>query len=257
MEFRDIVKHLRIEKSLSQAALAKKFNKSESAIRAWETGRAKPDADTLILLASFFNCSVDYLLGIDESKNKQDLKAKNERIDYLSQYPYFDEVLAYIEMIALADDSTIGSQENDNSRWNLFVSLLGLISSACQLTMVVEKSDSSSKCYTVDGLKLYCSVTTRIKHNAEREMMHLWNNLTFPMIRYMQKNSPQNERDFIDMALNFLLARLGLDGERGEEIYKINSQNKTPLFFTEEAHNSIGRYWFLMKGGSYATEDNP
>ena len=69
MGFKDVIKILRQEKGLSQAQLAVAFNKSESAIRTWETGRNKPDADTLILLARYFDCSIDYLLGYTEAGN--------------------------------------------------------------------------------------------------------------------------------------------------------------------------------------------
>ena len=29
----------------------------------WKSGRSKPTAEALILVADFFNCSIDYLLG--------------------------------------------------------------------------------------------------------------------------------------------------------------------------------------------------
>ena len=38
--------------------------KSSSAISAWKAGRSKPDATTLVLLAQFFGCTTDYLLGV-------------------------------------------------------------------------------------------------------------------------------------------------------------------------------------------------
>jgi len=69
MEFKDRLRLLRGEKELSAAQIAVVFKKSEGAIRMWETGRAKPDADTLIKLADYFECSADYLLGLTEYKN--------------------------------------------------------------------------------------------------------------------------------------------------------------------------------------------
>ncbi|MDD3569636.1 MAG: helix-turn-helix domain-containing protein [Lachnospiraceae bacterium] len=68
MEFKERIKELRLEHMLTQAQLASTLEKGEAAIRTWETGRAKPDSDTLIKLAKIFNCSVDYLLGISASK---------------------------------------------------------------------------------------------------------------------------------------------------------------------------------------------
>ena len=37
----------------------------------WETGRSKPDADTLIKLAQYFDCTTDYLLGLSEYRNAE------------------------------------------------------------------------------------------------------------------------------------------------------------------------------------------
>ena len=81
MEFKDIIKKLREDNKLSFAELAVKFDKTESAIRAWELGRTKPDADTLIKLSAFFNCTVDYLLGLSEYKNIEEI----ERIKNISE----------------------------------------------------------------------------------------------------------------------------------------------------------------------------
>lgn len=72
MEFKDRLRSLREEHGLSATQLAGQFSKSEGAIRMWETGRSKPDADTLIRLARYFNCTIDYLVGVDEYKNREE-----------------------------------------------------------------------------------------------------------------------------------------------------------------------------------------
>jgi len=64
MEFKDRLKQLRTEKGITATQLAFQIDKGESAVRMWEIGRSKPDADTLIRLSHFFNCSVDFLLGL-------------------------------------------------------------------------------------------------------------------------------------------------------------------------------------------------
>lgn len=68
-EFKDRIKELRLENDLTQSQLAVKTNRGEATIRAWETGRAKPDAEMLISLSKIFNCTVDYLLGISAIRN--------------------------------------------------------------------------------------------------------------------------------------------------------------------------------------------
>jgi transcriptional regulator with XRE-family HTH domain len=59
----EIIKTLRAEKGISQASLANILGLSQQAIAKWETGNSEPDSDMLDKLASFFNVSVDYLLG--------------------------------------------------------------------------------------------------------------------------------------------------------------------------------------------------
>lgn len=57
------LKELRNRKGLSQSALADILGRTQQAIGKWEVGKAEPDGATLSKLASFFNVSVDYLLG--------------------------------------------------------------------------------------------------------------------------------------------------------------------------------------------------
>ena len=96
MELKDRIKALRRETGISAPALAEKLGKAESTVRTWETGRAKPDADTLIVLAGVFDCSTDYLLGISNFQNH------DKAISHEKQQEAF---LAQISEIADADDS--------------------------------------------------------------------------------------------------------------------------------------------------------
>lgn len=94
MEFKDRIRQLRIEKDMSPAQLAAIFDnkKSEAAIRAWELGRSKPDADTLLILAQHFDCSTDYLLGISNLKNE-----KEERVFDISSKRLLNQLLSMPE----------------------------------------------------------------------------------------------------------------------------------------------------------------
>ena len=75
MTFKDRIKMLRVEKNMTQSQLAAMLGKSEGAVRAWEIERSKPDVDTLVILASYFKCTTDYLLGLSDYRN---LEEKNE-----------------------------------------------------------------------------------------------------------------------------------------------------------------------------------
>jgi len=74
MEFKDRIKALRNEKNLTQTQLASYLEKGESAVRMWEIARSKPDADTLIKLSQYFECSTDYLLGLSDIRSEKELK---------------------------------------------------------------------------------------------------------------------------------------------------------------------------------------
>lgn len=59
----DVIKELRKERNLSQAALGLKIGVSQKAIDYWERGVNEPKASCIIKLADFFGVSADFLLG--------------------------------------------------------------------------------------------------------------------------------------------------------------------------------------------------
>lgn len=63
------IRILRLEKGLSQEQLARQFNLSQQTISSYENCTREPDNETLMLLASFFKVSVDYLLGQSNTRN--------------------------------------------------------------------------------------------------------------------------------------------------------------------------------------------
>ncbi len=67
-EFENRIKQLRNEKNIYQKELAKVIGVSSGAIAMYETGKRSPDKDILDKLASYFNVSVDYLLGRTNEK---------------------------------------------------------------------------------------------------------------------------------------------------------------------------------------------
>ena len=63
MGFPNRFKKLRKEAGLTQKELGKILNMGESTISHYENGDREPSHKTLKKLASFFNCSIDFLLG--------------------------------------------------------------------------------------------------------------------------------------------------------------------------------------------------
>jgi transcriptional regulator with XRE-family HTH domain len=65
------LKKLREERQLNQEDIAKITGGERSTIAKWETASSIPNAKTLDLLASYFNVSVDYLLGRTDARNER------------------------------------------------------------------------------------------------------------------------------------------------------------------------------------------
>ena len=64
-KFKDILKELRFERNLGQVELAKAIGVSKGVISLWENGLREPNMHSLILLANFFNISLDELVGLN------------------------------------------------------------------------------------------------------------------------------------------------------------------------------------------------
>ena len=58
------LKELRTQRGLTQSELSKALNVSASSIGMYEQGRREPDNTTLKKIASYFNVTTDYLLGL-------------------------------------------------------------------------------------------------------------------------------------------------------------------------------------------------
>lgn len=72
VNFCNTLKALRIQKDMTQAQLAQKLGLTKSVISAYENGLRMPSYDVLIHIASIFDVSTDYLLGV-ERKQELDL----------------------------------------------------------------------------------------------------------------------------------------------------------------------------------------
>lgn len=66
MEFKDVLKKLRAQKSLSQVELSKGLGYSPGMIGMLENGTRKPSYEALEAIADYFNVTLDYLTGKDD-----------------------------------------------------------------------------------------------------------------------------------------------------------------------------------------------
>lgn len=64
--FSERLNELTKEKGLTPYALTKKLGIPHSTAQAWFEAKSFPSVEYLISLAEFFDCSVDYLLGLKD-----------------------------------------------------------------------------------------------------------------------------------------------------------------------------------------------
>lgn len=62
------LKKLRLEFGISQQQLADVIGVSQQSVNKYENHNVEPDIETLIAIAEYFNVTIDYLVGRDESR---------------------------------------------------------------------------------------------------------------------------------------------------------------------------------------------
>ena len=64
--FAERLKELRLEKELGQEELAKALGLSHGIISLWENKLREPKMSNLVLLAQYFDVTIDYLVGLED-----------------------------------------------------------------------------------------------------------------------------------------------------------------------------------------------
>lgn len=90
--FGENIKKLRKEKELTQESLANILGVSFQTISKWERGETYPDITMLPVISSFFNVSVDELLGVNKSKEEEQI---NEYLKLYDEMKLKDLTLTY------------------------------------------------------------------------------------------------------------------------------------------------------------------
>ena len=90
------LKQLRIKKNIKQQDLAKALNVTKQSVSNWENGKRLPNIEILILLADFYNCSLDYLVG--RELKEDNLKTINTLVSDLGPSSY-NEVISILNIL--------------------------------------------------------------------------------------------------------------------------------------------------------------
>lgn len=91
-QFKDRLKELREEAGVSMQQLAQVIGVSNAAVCKWENGIAEPKVSYLVKLASYFDCTIDYLAGktddfnATESDTETALKLSNKEKQLITSY---------------------------------------------------------------------------------------------------------------------------------------------------------------------------
>ena len=64
--FPERLKELRVEKGVGQEKLAADIGVGNGTISLWENGLREPKMSNLILLAKYFDVTMDYLVGLED-----------------------------------------------------------------------------------------------------------------------------------------------------------------------------------------------
>lgn len=70
MEIKNRLKDIREDRDLKQADIAELLSTTQEQISKYETGKQLMGIDKYIMLAEFYNISIDYLVGIVDTPKK-------------------------------------------------------------------------------------------------------------------------------------------------------------------------------------------
>ena len=102
MGFPERLKQLRKEKGLSQIMLAKELGVSGGTVAMWETGKRKPQFEMFDKLCTFFDRSMDYILGA--SNDDRSFTLINEEVQQLGGWQVEEQYEDMLRKYTLLDD---------------------------------------------------------------------------------------------------------------------------------------------------------
>ena len=123
MEFKDRLKMLRKERRLTQVKLGEMLNYGYTAIANYESGRNQPSIPDLKKIASIFNVSMDYLLGVNDIRHPYVIDDDTAEFNEFRRYYALlneeskDELMGYMRYLVYkqgdtpAKDKAYGEQE--------------------------------------------------------------------------------------------------------------------------------------------------
>lgn len=112
--FTQRLREIRTKKGITQEEIADYLGFSRPTYTAYESGRRKPDNDTLVKIAKFLDVSTDYLLGLTDIQNSQDYElvktlAGNdpELLELLKEFVHREDLKVVLKQLLNVDKSDL------------------------------------------------------------------------------------------------------------------------------------------------------
>ena len=97
--FAERLKQLRKEKGMTHIGLAEELGVSKGTVAMWETGRRRPQFETLADLCNLFDVELSYLIGTSEQR-----KLSEEDVEQLGLWSIEEDYAEVIRKYSLLDD---------------------------------------------------------------------------------------------------------------------------------------------------------
>lgn len=118
MKFGEILRKLREEENLSQVQLANILNITSQSLSQYELNKRIPDIEMIDNIASYFNVSIDFLIGRTNVRNYTIETTKDKTIDDIDNLsPESKEDLKrYLELLKIKDMQECNSDGDEIKR---------------------------------------------------------------------------------------------------------------------------------------------
>ncbi len=100
-KFSIFIKNLRLEKNLSQGALAEELYVSRTTITKWENGKSIPDPDKYELLCKFFNITIEELIASERKSKSNKEEISNSLLRYINDIAKKNKKLTQLTIISI------------------------------------------------------------------------------------------------------------------------------------------------------------
>lgn len=90
MRYNERIREIREDNSLTQQKVADLLHVGQRTYADYESGKTRIPVDSLLILARYYNVSVDYISGASNVKTKYPQKVKKRNVDFRHLHSFYD-----------------------------------------------------------------------------------------------------------------------------------------------------------------------